>query len=57
MGKVTGFIEIQRQKQPMRPVPDRIRDWREVYLPDQTSALLQEQTARCMDCGIPFCHQ
>ncbi|OLC41741.1 MAG: glutamate synthase [Acidobacteria bacterium 13_1_40CM_65_14] len=56
MGKATGFLEIQRKKPPTRPVPDRIRDWREVYLPYEESAL-REQTARCMDCGIPFCHQ
>jgi len=56
MGKVTGFLEIQRQKPPMRPVPDRLRDWHEVYLPYEPSAL-RAQTARCMDCGIPFCHQ
>ena len=56
MGKVTGFLEIQRTKQPTRPVPARLRDWREVYLPHEESAL-REQTARCMDCGIPFCHQ
>ncbi len=56
MGKVTGFIEIQRQKPPTRPVSERIRDWREVYLPYDRQAL-QDQTARCMDCGIPFCHQ
>jgi len=56
MGKITGFLEIQRKKPPTRPVPDRIRDWREVYLPYEESAL-REQTARCMDCGIPFCHQ
>jgi glutamate synthase (NADPH) small chain len=56
LGKVTGFLEIQRVKPPARPVPDRIRDWREVYLRYEASAL-REQTARCMDCGIPFCHQ
>ena len=56
MGKVTGFLEVHRQKPPMRPVPNRIRDWREVYLPYEESAL-RAQTARCMDCGIPFCHQ
>jgi glutamate synthase (NADPH/NADH) small chain len=56
MGKVTGFLEIQRKKQAARPVPDRIRDWREVYVPYEESAL-REQTGRCMDCGIPFCHQ
>jgi len=33
MGKITGFIEIHRKKPPARPIPERIRDWREVYLP------------------------
>jgi glutamate synthase (NADPH) small chain len=56
MGKVTGFLEIQRTKPPTRPVSDRIRDWREVYLAYEEPAL-RNQTARCMDCGIPFCHQ
>jgi glutamate synthase (NADPH/NADH) small chain len=55
MGKITGFIEIARKKHPMRPVGERIHDWREVYLeyPEQA---LKDQAARCMDCGIPFCH-
>jgi glutamate synthase (NADPH/NADH) small chain len=56
MGNPTGFIEIARQKQPTRPVDERLRDWREVYLPSQTQAL-RDQASRCMDCGIPFCHQ
>jgi glutamate synthase (NADPH/NADH) small chain len=56
MGKITGFIEIARKKPPTRPVPERIRDWREVYLP-YPEATLKDQAARCMDCGIPFCHQ
>ena len=56
MGKVTGFIEIQRRKQPAREVAERLRDWNEVYLPYPDSAL-KDQAARCMDCGIPFCHQ
>ncbi len=56
MGKPTGFIEIHRKKHPTRPVPERIRDWREVYLPYPKSEL-EAQGARCMDCGIPFCHQ
>jgi glutamate synthase (NADPH/NADH) small chain len=56
MGKPTGFIEIQRKKHPTRPIDERIRDWREVYLPYPTEDLMQ-QGARCMDCGIPFCHQ
>ena len=56
MGKPTGFIEIQRKKHPTRPVAERVQDWREVYLPYPT-ADLEAQGARCMDCGIPFCHQ
>ena len=56
MGKVTGFLEIHRKKQPTRPIEERVHDWREVYLPYPTGEL-QKQGARCMDCGIPFCHQ
>ena len=56
MGKVTGFIEFKRDKQPYRPVAERRRDWRQVMLPWPVDQL-QKQGARCMDCGIPFCHQ
>jgi glutamate synthase (NADPH) small chain len=56
MGKPTGFIEIHRKKHPTRPVAERIHDWREVYLPYPVPEL-RDQGARCMDCGIPFCHQ
>jgi len=56
VGKTTGFLEIQRKKWPTRPVAERLRDWKEVYLP-YPDAELQEQGARCMDCGVPFCHQ
>ena len=56
MGKATGFIEIKRKKPPARPIEERIRDWNEVYLPYPQQEL-QKQAARCMDCGIPFCHQ
>jgi glutamate synthase (NADPH/NADH) small chain len=56
MGKVTGFIEFKRDKQPYRPVEERLRDWRQVMRPWPTEQL-QKQGARCMDCGIPFCHQ
>src|SRR5204862_7023021 len=55
MGRAAGFLEVNRVKQPTRPVPERLRDWREVYKPYEPQAL-REQTARCMDCGIPFCH-
>jgi len=56
VGKTTGFLEIQRKKWPTRPVAERLRDWKEVYLP-YPGAELQQQGARCMDCGVPFCHQ
>jgi glutamate synthase (NADPH/NADH) small chain len=56
MGKPTGFIEIHRKKHPTRPVAERVKDWREVYLSYPAGAL-EAQGARCMDCGIPFCHQ
>jgi glutamate synthase (NADPH/NADH) small chain len=55
MGKVTGFIEFKRDKQPYRPVEERIRDWKQVMLPWPVD-VLRKQGARCMDCGIPFCH-
>jgi len=55
VGKPTGFIEIARKKQPTRAVEERVTDWREVYLPLAEPAL-RNQAARCMDCGIPFCH-
>jgi glutamate synthase (NADPH) small chain len=56
MGKITGFLEIEREMPPRRPVAERLRDWRELEgkLPE---AALQAQGARCMDCGIPFCHK
>ena len=56
MGKPTGFLEIQRKKWPTRPVEERLRDWHEVYLGYPVPEL-QKQAARCMDCGVPFCHQ
>src|SRR6185436_4664934 len=56
VGKPTGFIEIHRRKPHERPIDLRVRDWHEVYLPESESDI-REQGARCMDCGIPFCHQ
>ncbi|CAN5832342.1 glutamate synthase subunit beta [soil metagenome] len=56
MGKVTGFVEFKRQKQPYRPIQSRVHDWDQVMSPWPQEALKQ-QAARCMDCGIPFCHQ
>jgi len=55
MGKPTGFIDYQRELPPSRNPQARVADWDEYRsLPDE--ALLQRQSARCMDCGIPFCH-
>jgi glutamate synthase (NADPH/NADH) small chain len=56
MGKPTGFFEIERESPPRRPVEERLRDWQEVYL-DFPEEKLRAQGARCMDCGVPFCHQ
>jgi len=51
-----AFLRIQRRPQPVRPVAERIQDWRDVYLPYEPDAL-RDQASRCMDCGVPFCHQ
>ena len=56
MGKLKAFLEVDRQKPPSRPIPDRLSDWNEVYLRYKTDDL-RDQGALCMDCGIPFCHQ
>ncbi|HTT59807.1 MAG TPA: glutamate synthase subunit beta [Acidimicrobiales bacterium] len=56
MGKVTGFLEFERQGPAYRPVPVRLRDWHEVY-EAQSDQDVEVQAARCMDCGIPFCMQ
>ncbi len=56
MAKVTGFLEARRAKQPYRPVTERLRDWRQV-MAEMPGPELTTQAARCMDCGIPFCHQ
>ncbi|WIM98185.1 glutamate synthase subunit beta [Actinoplanes oblitus] len=50
-----GFLRYQRQLPKRRPVPVRIMDWREVY-PPAGEELIRDQATRCMDCGIPFCH-
>ena len=55
MGKPTGFMEHGRRLPRRRPVSVRLRDWKEVYEPFDEEAT-KEQGARCMDCGIPFCH-
>lgn len=55
MGKVTGFLEYTRELPPRRPIPERINDWREIYH-DFPEDKVRTQGARCMDCGVPFCH-
>jgi glutamate synthase (NADPH/NADH) small chain len=55
MGKVTGFLEIDRQVQKYQPASDRIRHFREFTLP-MSDKEVEKQAARCMDCGIPYCH-
>jgi glutamate synthase (NADPH/NADH) small chain len=55
MGKTTGFLEYERSEAGSRPIDERIRDWDEFVVP-QTPEALKTQSARCMDCGVPFCH-
>jgi glutamate synthase (NADPH/NADH) small chain len=56
MGKVTGFLEIERQDRTYAPAGDRVRHFREFIIPlDERD--VERQAARCMDCGIPFCHR
>ena len=54
MGKPTGFIDYPRELPQRRPVAERVQDYGDVYLPFPI-AKVQEQAARCMDCGVPFC--
>lgn len=55
MGKTTGFMDYPRELPQRRPVTQRVNDWFEIYL-DFPEEKLREQGARCMDCGVPFCH-
>ena len=56
MSKITGFMTFAREAPGERPIDERVRDWQplHLHLPDER---LQTQAARCMDCGIPFCHK
>jgi glutamate synthase (NADPH/NADH) small chain len=54
MGKITGFLELQRIQEAMQPAPERVRHYREFILA-LTDDAAAKQGARCMDCGIPFC--
>lgn len=55
MGKITGFLEYERKTEPYKLVDQRIKNFREFTVPLKEKEL-KEQGARCMDCGIPFCH-
>ena len=55
MGKVTGFLEYTRELPVRRPAAERIKDWFEIYQPFPEENV-RTQGARCMDCGVPFCH-
>lgn len=55
MGKTTGFMEIEREEQEERDPKARLNDWSE-YAPRFSDEVAERQGARCMDCGIPFCH-
>ncbi len=55
MGKVTGFLEIDRQDRKYKPAADRIRHYKEFVIP-LSEETMRNQAARCMNCGIPFCH-
>ena len=56
MGDPKGFLEHTRELPERRPVPERLRDWHEVYK-DFPTHKVRDQAGRCMDCGIPFCNQ
>ena len=55
MGKVTGFLEVDRRDRKYKPAADRVRNFAEFVIP-LGDAETQNQASRCMDCGIPFCH-
>lgn len=55
MGKPTGFLELDRAERAYRPVDERLHNYKEFVVPLSDSEV-QEQGARCMDCGVPFCH-
>jgi len=55
MGEIKGFLRYNRQAAAQRPIEERLRDYRELELP-LTPDEIRQQAARCMDCGIPFCH-
>ncbi|MEV5428753.1 glutamate synthase subunit beta [Streptomyces sp. NPDC052701] len=57
MADPKGFMTTPRQDWPRRPVGERVRDWNEVCVPGALLPVIGGQAGRCMDCGIPFCHE
>jgi len=55
MGKITGFLEIDRHDRKYAPVAERVKSYREFVVP-LSEKDTRDQAARCMDCGIPYCH-
>ena len=55
MGKPTGFLEIERLDRTYKPVEERTKHWKEFVVPLSETAV-RDQAARCMDCGVPYCH-
>ncbi|MFF9452211.1 glutamate synthase subunit beta [Streptomyces flaveolus] len=56
MADPKGFMTTPREDWPRRPAGERVRDWNEVYVPGALLPLIGPQADRCMDCGVPFCH-
>lgn len=56
MADPKGFLTTDREVARSRPVEERVKDWNEVYVPGSLLPIISKQAGRCMDCGIPFCH-
>ena len=56
MADPKGFLTTGREVAKTRPVDERVKDWNEVYVPGSLLPIISKQAGRCMDCGIPFCH-
>ena len=56
MADPKGFLTTGREVAKTRPVGERVKDWNEVYVPGSLLPIISKQAGRCMDCGIPFCH-
>ncbi|KUF13861.1 glutamate synthase subunit beta [Streptomyces silvensis] len=57
MADPKGFMRHARREWPRRPVGERVKDWDEVYVPGGVLPFVEQQAERCMDCGVPFCHE